>query len=123
MALNAKIQALSIVELVKSVRTIRQDWRIKTPYQKWCYLYSIGKAAFKLVAIPLYEIDQKLSWYSHFSLVYMGLAVTLALYTAIFYTIRGEFVKSLPSTCFAPVLIAVSIDILLDGQYLLKIPK
>lgn len=115
MILNEKIVTLSIVELLKSVRTIRRDWKTKTPYQKWCYMYSIGKVAFKLVAIPLNEDDQKLNWYSYFSFVYVGLYISLVIYAAIFYTNRGEFAKFLPSTCLLVIMIAVSIKIALTN--------
>lgn len=110
MVLNKKIETLSIVELFKSVRTILQDWKFKTPYQKWCYFYSIGKFAFKLGSVPLYEIDQTLNWYSYTALGYIGLYTMLVLYTAVFYINSGEFMKFLPSTCFATILLAVSIQ-------------
>lgn len=108
MVLNEKIASLSIVAFAKSIFTIRQDWRIKTPYQKWCYLYNIGKTAFKINTIPLYENDQKLNWYSYFSYFYIGMYAFIVLYTAFFYIIHGEFVKCFPCTGFIATLIAVS---------------
>lgn len=112
MVLNEKIETLSLIELVKSLRTIRQDWRIKTTHPKWCYLYSIGKAALKVIGIPLFEDDQKLYWYSYFPFVYIGINTALGVYTAYFYIGRGEFVKFLPSTCMlVGPLLAVSISV------------
>lgn len=112
MVLNEKIETLSLIELVKSLRTIRQDWRIKTPYQKYCYFYSIGKAGFNTVGIPLYQDDQKLYWYSYVPFSYIGLYTVLGVYTAYFYIGRGEFVKFLPSTCMlVGPLLAVSISV------------
>lgn len=113
MVLNVKIETLSIVELFKSLRTIRQDWITKTPYQKWCYLYSIGKAALKIIGIPLFEDDQKLYWYSRFPFVYITIHAALGVYTMYFYIGRGEFMQFLPCTCMlVGPLLAVSIRIL-----------
>lgn len=109
MPLNKKIEILSTVELLKSFRYIRQEWRNKTPYQKWCYLYNIGKTTFKITNYPLYQIDQKLKPLSHLILALIGLVAALEIYTLHFYIIRGEFQKSFPSTCFlSGPLLAVS---------------
>lgn len=99
MVLSEKIETLSLVELLKGLPSIAHDWRCKTAYQKWCYFRSIGKTAFKYCAIPLYEIDQTLNWYSYFQIIYTGLYTVLALYTLWFYINRGEFAKCLPCTC------------------------
>lgn len=112
MVLNEKIETLTLVELLKSVRTIRNDWSTKTAYQKWCYIYSAGKMANTVLGLPLYQDDQKLHWYSYGGLTIIGVYFSLGMYTACYYIISGEFVKLLPSTCLlsGPAL-SVSIKI------------
>lgn len=106
MVLNKKIEKISSIELLKSFRTIRQDWRTKTPYQKWCFLYNIGRATLKLLAYPLYENDQTLKPLSHLTLALTVLVECFGIYTLYFCVIHGEFAKFLPSTCFisGPIL-------------------
>lgn len=109
MLLNARIQTLSVVEVLKSVRTVRQDWRIKTPYQKWCYYYSIGKAALSTIGIPLYEDDQKLFWYSYFPVVYLGLHGILVVFTMYYHIYHGQFMRCLPATAYLGFMFTVRI--------------
>lgn len=113
MVLNEKIETLSLVELLKSLRTVSHDWGTKTPYQKLCYLYSFGDAAFLVPGLPLYRDDRKLYWYSYVPPACIFLHVSLGAYTSYFYISHGEFVKCLPSTCFliGPV-VAVRIETL-----------
>lgn len=109
MLLNRGIDVLSVLGVIKSLRTIGKEWHEKTPYQKYCYMYSIGRAAFKLLALPLFEIDQKLNLYSYFPCFYITLYTLLVINTVIFHIGNGEFVKCLPCTCFLPLLLAVSV--------------
>lgn len=99
MVLNVSFETLSLFQLLKSLLTILRDWKTKNPLQKWCYLYSNGKVALRIIGIPLYEEDQRLYWYSRFPFVYIGAHLSLGLYTIYFYIGRGEFIQSLPCTC------------------------
>lgn len=102
----------SLIELLKGFRTIRRDWKNKTPLQRWLYLRSFGDIGFGLTGIPLYRNDRTLHLYSYFAYSYMGLYTTLVIYTACFYIARGEFGKFLPSTCLlVGPLLAVSFKI------------
>lgn len=99
MPLNKEIETTSALGLVKSIPNIRQEWRIKTPYQKWCYLYSLGRLGFKVIHYPLYETNQELSALSHLTIVIIGTIVLLEIYTLYFYIVRGDIFGALPSTC------------------------
>ena len=110
MVLNVEIKALSPIELLKSVRSIWREWKYKTPYQKWCYLYSFGRISFALADLPLFRNDQKLHWYSYFAFAYIGFYGICVIYTAYYFISLGEFMKILPSTCLFIVVTTVSIQ-------------
>lgn len=112
MVLSKELKTLSLKELFKSLRSIRYEWKYRTPYQKFCYLYSIGKIAFGLIGIPLFQEDRTLHWYSYFGYIYFGIYTILAIYTAIFYILRGESSKCLNCTCLliGPLLSVSSIN-------------
>lgn len=104
-----KTEIRSLFELIKGLKTIKQDWKTKTPLQKWYYLRNIGKIGFGLAGIPLFHDDQRLHLYSYFSCFYVGLYAALMIYTGWYYISQGEFMKCLPSTCLLiGPLIAVS---------------
>lgn len=52
---NKKCIIPTVRELYRSVRTIQVDWNLKTPLQKWCYLFGIGRAPFILPVVPVFE--------------------------------------------------------------------
>lgn len=110
MILNAKFKVLTPHELLNSIPNVRGKWSVKTPMEKWCYLYSIGKAACDLVCIPAFQENVKnIHWFGYFFLVYMTSTVVLTAYTVFYYIYRGEFQMCLPSTCLLAILIGVSI--------------
>lgn len=106
-----KNELRAMIELLKGLRTIRYDWKNKTPLQKWYYMRNLGKIGFGLVGIPLFHDDQTLHLYSYFSYMYVGLYTSFVIYTACFHIAHGEFMKFLPSTCLlvGPIL-AVSFE-------------
>lgn len=118
MVAGDKIESLSMFKLLKSIGTVRHDWKLKNAYQKWCYLFSIGKAALQLDNIPLYEMDQTLNWYSYFGWVYIGTHVALVVYTVYYYITSGEFSKCLPCTAYliGPVL-SVSVEFVYSWKW------
>lgn len=61
MVLNEKFTIPTVLELFRSLRTIRTDSSLKIPLQKWSYIYGMGKVACIILAIPTYEEDQTLS--------------------------------------------------------------
>lgn len=110
MVLNKKLTIPSVRELFQSLPTIRKDWILKTPLQKWCYFYGVGKAACKITAVPIFEEDQTLSLWAYQLPVYIGINLVLVVYTVYYHLILGEMTKCLPCTCILTVLLAVSIE-------------
>lgn len=50
MALNKKIDAPSLREMLQ-FRNIGAEWKLKTSYQKYCYIYGIGKYSLRVLGI------------------------------------------------------------------------
>lgn len=108
MMLNAKFKVLKAWELMKSMPRARREWRLKTPMQKWCYLYSIGKAACDLVCMPAFQENvENIHWFGYFFLVYLTSTVVLTFYTVFHCICHDEFQMCLPSTCLLAILIGV----------------
>lgn len=71
----------SITPVRDCIRTIRHEWCLKSPLQKWCYVYCIGKMAGKLIQIPTCDENQSLFFYSYFGYGYYISCAFLVLYT------------------------------------------
>lgn len=108
--LNAKLKIPTFQELIKSIPTIRSAWRLKTPFQKWCYLYGIGKAVLYQTDHRFFENDQTLSAFIYFSLVPVAVYTISAIYTIFFYIANGEPAKCLPCTCLLTIVYAVCVE-------------
>lgn len=108
MTVNKKLVIPTARELFQSIRTIRTDWQLKSPLQKWCYLYAIGKASLAVMFIPLFEEDQTLHWFATEGGIVAAIHILLCAYTICYHTIGGELAKGLPCTCLLGCTIAVS---------------
>lgn len=98
MVLNKNIKVPSTFEIVKTVVN-KGEWKLKSPLQKWSFLYGIGRSCLKLWKHPIYEEDQTLHWFSYFPLFYLFVYIALGVYTAIYYISHSEFIKCFPCTC------------------------
>lgn len=107
MVLNAKFKIPNALELFKSLKNVRSEWKLKTPMQKWCYLYGIGRAAFGLVRVPLLNDINRVHWFAYFVIGYAVLINILSLHSIYYYMVRGKLELGLPSTCMAFIFIAV----------------
>lgn len=96
---NKTLKIPSPFEMLKSFRNPVQRWKLKNPNEKLCYLYGFGRMASRVIAVPIFNNDRPLCWWSHFALVYFGMDVVLCLYTVVYYAIHGDFAECLPSTC------------------------
>lgn len=79
--LNEKFEVPSLPELLK-VQTTRATWDLKTPLQKWGYLYGIGRVSLNFLGFPVFRDDTSLYWFSHVFFAYMSVDAVLVLYTA-----------------------------------------
>lgn len=107
---DKKFSIPTVYLLYRSLRSIKQDWELKTSQEKWCYIYGIGRSACLIVKLPLFEDDQTLSLWAYQGFVYSGVHILLVAYTVYYYLINGDVTKCLPCTCLlvGPV-IAVSL--------------
>lgn len=121
MVFNKKFAIPTVRELIKSFRTIQYDWSLKTPLQKWCYFYGIGRAACIITAIPFFEDDQTLSPCVYQLSFYAGIYFLLSIYTVYFHLIRGELEKCLPCTCQLSLIAAVRFEFNHFNIYLLQL--
>lgn len=106
MLVNRKFNVPTIPQLFKSLKTYTSDWEKKTPLEKWCYLYAIGRGAFACIASPL--MNESYHWLRYVLVFYTGITPWLAPYTVIYYAYHGEISTGLPSTCLACVCMSVS---------------
>lgn len=110
--LNKNLKIPTVPELFRSIRNIRENWKCKTPLQKWSYLFGIGRAACVVVKVPLFEEDQTLSLWAYQGFLYFGSYFLLGLYTVYYYHMSGEIAKSLPCTClFVGPIVCVSFQL------------
>lgn len=108
MVLNTKFKIPPALELFKSIPKAKHDWKLKTPMQKWCCFYGIGRVAYNVTRIPLFrENINDVHWFGCFSLISSTIAVFLSIYTIWYHQLRGEIQISLSSTCLASTLVAV----------------
>lgn len=115
MPLNKRLNIPTFVEMIKSFATIRHEWPLKSPLQKWCYFYGIGRAFFTLNRFSLYEESKELHWFTYYPFLYLGVHIALIFYTAYHYIIvRGEFAKFLPCTCMFTIIATVSFSLSLS---------
>lgn len=115
---NSKFEIPSVMELIRSLPTVRHDWRLKTPYKKFCYFYAYGRLFGNLMQMPMFKDDQTLCWWSYFAYFYYFFHPLLAMYTAYYYITISEYSKSLPCTCLLiGPLIAVSFQIHFQLKY------
>lgn len=107
--LNSKFKIPNALELLKSLKNVRGEWKSKTPMQKWCYLYGIGKDPFGLLRLPILNDVNHVHWFGYFIFVNASVVVSLSLYTVLYYAYHGQLKMGLPSTCMAIVLIGVCV--------------
>lgn len=95
-------------ELLTGSLTIKNDWKLKTPMEKWCYVYGIGRASFGMIFIPIFNDVHNVHWLRYFYFVYIYGVPLMSLYTLNFYIQHGDVVVGLPSMCLALICLAVS---------------
>lgn len=99
MTLNKNFNVPTTRQLIKTMVNLKR-WKLKTPLQKWTYLYGVGKSFCNVIKATPFIKDQTLCWYSYYPLVYISIHFTLVIYTMAHYIRNGEPGKSLPCTCF-----------------------
>lgn len=91
-------KALNWMQLLKSLPNARREWNLKTPLDKYFYLYSFGRAPAGAIELQVFE-DVDVHWFSFFYFVYSGTLTALVLFTFYDWFLRGEISKALPCSC------------------------
>lgn len=97
--IHEKLEVPYWLDILKRLPNARGDWRAKRPLEKFCYLYGIGRMAWDPIALPVFQEDQTLRFFSFFAFTYTLLTTLLMFYTLIWYGSHGELEKALPCTC------------------------
>lgn len=101
MVLNEKIDKPSPHELLR-ITINRSEWKSKTPYQRYCYLYGIGGASLGFLGFPVFTEDPRRFWYSYVFFVYMAIDAVMVLYTGYYYLfLHMDLYSFLPWYLFA----------------------
>lgn len=96
MVLNENLKIPSTRDLFIALR-YRETRKSKTPLEKWCHLYGIGRFVAKLPSSTAFIDDQTLNWFIYCSIVFTIYYLCLTIYTA-YYISNGEPFKCLPYT-------------------------
>lgn len=107
MTVDSKLNIPTVRELLTSLKNIREEWKLKTPSQKWCIFYGIGRAGFGIASIPLFNDINYLHWSGLVLLGYLTVVICLSIYTLTFYGLHGHPELGLASTTFAALCIGV----------------
>lgn len=95
--LNNKFNIPTTLELIKILVNMKA-WKSKTPFQKWSYLYGVGRSFCNLIKMTTFIEDQTLCWISYYPLVFVPVHLILVIYTIVYYISNGEPSKCLPCT-------------------------
>lgn len=109
MVLNSKFNIPNARELFKSLKNAKSEWKLKTPMQKWCYFYGIGKYVYRVLRLPIFNDVNHVHWFAYFLIVNGAVIILLSLYTICYYSYHGATQMALPSTCVAFIFMGVSI--------------
>lgn len=104
--LNKKLKIPSVLELI-GITIKRNEWHLRTPFQKWAFLYGIGKACILPTGFSVYDNDVSIKKRSYFIISLVLTYFVLGIYTVFYYTTNGEFVKCLPCTCLYCIALTV----------------
>lgn len=108
MVLNSKFKLLSVRDLLESIPSAKREWKWKTPMEKWCYLYSIGKLACDLMHVAVFQEDvTNIHWFGYFIFVDVSTVIIFSLYTVYCHIGEGDIASSLPSTCLGVLVTGV----------------
>lgn len=102
MVLNTKFPVplfRDYVQSLRNIRNIREEWSAKSPLEKWCYIYGIGKISGRMTGLPPFEEEMRVTWYSYAGYAIFATYTALALYTNVYYWLHGDFLRGLPCTC------------------------
>lgn len=89
------------------IRTISEQWRMKTPKEKFLMLYGIPRKMFEIVGVRVYG-DCQLNLFSHFGNLLVVYYLSMVSYTIYYWTCKGQFVYGLRCLCGMGIMISVN---------------
>lgn len=108
MVLNEKFKILSAGEIARSAFNIKREWKLKNPFEKYCYMYSLGKLMSSFLRLPLFlEDPTHVHLFAYFAFSYIVTEIVLSIYTICYYVMNGNFLMALPCTCMLGIIVGV----------------
>lgn len=98
----------SIVRLFnKRWMRFKEKWQMKTPKQKWLFIYAFGARASDLIGITVYGNMQNY-WFSYFPGLMGIFYFSTVFYTLWYYITIGEIARGMQSTSMVGIVVTVS---------------
>lgn len=91
----------------KVLNNFKEEWHLKTPKQKWLFIYYIPAKMCEVLGIRVFT-DSKINWFSYFPLVVAMIHFPSVLYTLWIYHKRGEILIGMQCLCTTGIMISVS---------------
>lgn len=99
-----KTEAFNIRE---RFRLFQRNWLLKTPKEKWQFLYNIPGTMFEMVGVRVFS-DLKLNLYSQLGNLLVAYYGSLSIYTLYYYYNKNNLVNGLRCLCGFGIFISVS---------------
>lgn len=90
----------------KYVKKPIEEWRTKTPKQKWQTIYDIGAILSESIGVTIYTTMENY-WYSYVSEVLVYVFFLTASYTIWYYFGQGEYFRGLQATSAFGIIFSV----------------
>lgn len=93
--------------LLNKFVSFKEEWRLKSPKQKWSFVHNIAAKCSEIIGIRLFT-DAKVTWLS-----FISLGIGIFYFPGISYTIwnsynKGEFLLGMQCTCTLGMAVMVS---------------
>lgn len=83
------------------------EWRNKTPKEKWQAVYNCGGLLSESIGVTVYTTMDNY-WFSYFSEVVSAIYFLTSIYTIWYYYEKQEYLRGLQGTCAIGIVVAVS---------------
>lgn len=96
-----------VLNKLKVLDNLKEEWRMKTPKQKWIFIYNIPAKLGELIGVRVLT-DLKVFWYSYICLAAGFVQFSTVAYTVWIYYQRGRFLEGLQCTSTLGIVISVN---------------
>lgn len=100
------VKWLENLRLLKWRRNLIEQWRQKSPKQKWLFIYNINDIMLRMLGIRILN-DMKIYWFTCFCIVISLIHFPTSYYTIWIYYERGDILTGMQCTCSCGALIPV----------------